>query len=96
MVSLGNDPPSLLYIDYEVTGFHTCLDLAKPIYLDGFFNAAYADLLYDNIPRKDGNTDIWVEWVMKRDHISIDYNLRSKSRVKPSRGSSLDIFSDPY
>ena len=47
MISSDPNPPSLLYIDYEVTGYHTpFLDLAKPIYLDGFFNAAYADILY--------------------------------------------------
>lgn len=76
MVSLDCDPPSLLYVDYEVTGHHTpFLDLAKPIYLDGFFNVMYADLLHDNIFRNDDNTSIWVEWAIEEDRVCIDYNL---------------------
>lgn len=34
----------LLYVDYEVTGFHSpLLDLAKPLYNDVFFRALYSD-----------------------------------------------------
>ncbi|CAF9905169.1 MAG: hypothetical protein ALECFALPRED_000168 [Alectoria fallacina] len=34
----------LLYIDYEVAGYHSVmLDLAKPFYLDVFFEMLYAD-----------------------------------------------------
>ena len=62
MVSLDIDAPYLLYVDYEVTGYHTpFLDLAKPIYMDGFFNAAYADLMYEWLPRKTDNRDIWID-----------------------------------
>lgn len=76
MVSLDRSPPSLLYTDYEVAGYHTpFLDLAKPIYLDGFFNAAYADLLYEKIPREDDSDNTWVDWTIERERISIDYGL---------------------
>ena len=38
----------LLYIDYEVAGYHSVmLDLAKPLYLDVFFEMLYADHIYD-------------------------------------------------
>jgi len=44
MVSSASSPPSMLYVDYEVAGHHTpFLDLAKPIYQDGFFNTSYAN-----------------------------------------------------
>ena len=76
MVTLDSDAPSLLYVDYEVTGWHTpFLDLAKPIYLDGFFNAAYADLLYEQLPREDDGGNIWVDWKIEKDHLSIDYGF---------------------
>ncbi|KAJ8133216.1 hypothetical protein O1611_g405 [Lasiodiplodia mahajangana] len=49
MVSSEVSPPpgeKLLYIDYEVSGFHSpFLDLAKPLYNDVFFAALYADLV---------------------------------------------------
>lgn len=36
----------LLYIDYEVSGYHSpLLDLAKPLYNDVFFRALYADCI---------------------------------------------------
>ena len=76
MVTLDSEAPSLLYVDYEVTGWHTpFLDLAKPIYLDGFFNAAYADLLYGRIPRERDGGDIWVDWKTEKDHLSIDFGF---------------------
>lgn len=47
--SLNSNPPSLLYTEIDVMGCHTpFLGIAKPIYLDGFFNAIYADLWYGN------------------------------------------------
>ena len=76
MVTLSSDTPSLLYVDYEVTGWHTpFLDLAKPIYLDGFFNAAYADLLYEKIPHKHDGENIWLDWKIEKDQLSIDYSF---------------------
>ena len=43
-----NHRRELLYIDYEVAGYHSVmLDLAKPIYLDVFFEMLYADNLED-------------------------------------------------
>ena len=54
MVSEKDGPESrreLLYIDYEVAGYHSVmLDLAKPLYLDVFFDVLYADSIY-NPPR---------------------------------------------
>ena len=39
---------NLLYIDYEVAGYHSVmLDLAKPLYIDVFFEMLYADHIYD-------------------------------------------------
>ena len=76
MVSLDSNPPPILYVDYEVTGHNTpFLDLVKPIYLDGFFSAAYADLLYEYLPRKNDVGDIWVEWTIEKDRIFIDYGF---------------------
>ena len=38
----------LLYIDYEVAGYHSVmLDLAKPLYNDVFFEMLYADYVHD-------------------------------------------------
>ncbi|KAI1122295.1 hypothetical protein F5Y10DRAFT_271259 [Nemania abortiva] len=49
MISSEGSPlpgEKLLYIDYEVSGFHSpFLDLAKPLYNDVFFAALYADLV---------------------------------------------------
>ena len=76
MVSLDIGSPSLLYVDYEVTGYHTpFLDLAKPIYMDGFFNAAYADLMYEWLPRKTDERDIWIDWTIDKGHLSINYDF---------------------
>lgn len=78
MVSLDDSLPSLLYVDYEVTGYHTpFLDLAKPIYLDCFFNAMYADLLCEYIPRKNDNGKIWVDWswTIEKDRLCINYGF---------------------
>ena len=44
-VSLDNGR-EILYIDYEVAGFHPImLDLAKPLYIDVFFDTIYMDVL---------------------------------------------------
>ncbi|MCJ1237764.1 hypothetical protein MMC14_005751 [Varicellaria rhodocarpa] len=40
---------NLLYIDYEVAGYHSILiDLAKPFHHDIFFEALYADIIRDS------------------------------------------------
>ena len=42
-----NNRRELLYIDYEVAGYHSVmLDLAKPLYLDVFFEMLYADSIH--------------------------------------------------
>ena len=52
MVSDNDGPDNrreLLYIDYEVAGYHSVmLDLAKPLYLDVFFEMIYADHISDS------------------------------------------------
>ena len=52
MVSDKDGPDNrgeLLYIDYEVAGYHSVmLDLAKLLYLDVFFEMLYADHIYDS------------------------------------------------
>lgn len=96
LVSLDMSPPSLLYIDYEVTGFHTpFLDLAKSIYLDGFFDAMYADLLYDDILHKDDSGSIWVDWKTGKDCISIDYGLALEPLWKTLAGIKLEYVLRP-
>lgn len=41
-----NNGREILYVDYEVAGFHTnMLDLAKPLYVDVFFDTLYMDIL---------------------------------------------------
>ncbi|KAL8997558.1 MAG: hypothetical protein Q9169_003176 [Polycauliona sp. 2 TL-2023] len=41
-----NNSRDILYVDYEVTGFHpVMLDLAKSLYIDVFFATVYMDLL---------------------------------------------------
>ena len=53
MVSKDSTPRQILYVDYVTAGMHTpFLDMIKPIYLDGFFEVAYADLLYDDLTDK--------------------------------------------
>ena len=43
---LPNNSREVLYVDYEVAGFHpVMLDLAKPFYNDEFFDTLYLDLL---------------------------------------------------
>jgi hypothetical protein len=48
--TLSSRSREILYVDYEVAGFHSpILDIAKPLYNDVFFNILYEDLL--NNPR---------------------------------------------
>ena len=76
MVSLGNNPAKILYLDYEVAGYHTpFLDFAKPIYMDGFFNVAYADLLYPDINQQDDCDEVSLRWAVEKGRIDIKYTL---------------------
>lgn len=46
-----NEQRELLYIDYEVAGYHSVmLDVAKPLYLDIFFEMLYADHIHEASP----------------------------------------------
>ncbi|KAL8917911.1 MAG: hypothetical protein Q9208_007654 [Pyrenodesmia sp. 3 TL-2023] len=43
---LSNNSRDVLYVDYEVAGFHPImLDIAKALYTDVFFNTLYMDIL---------------------------------------------------
>ena len=57
---------TLLYIDYEVAGYHSILmDLAKPFHHDVFFEALYADNIHDTPA---------IEYHLKDGIISIDFH----------------------
>ena len=46
MISPGKQDPAIYFIDYEAAGHHSpFLDLAKPLYLDGFFPVMYHDIV---------------------------------------------------
>ena len=83
MVSSASSPPSMLYVDYEVAGQHTpFLDLAKPIYQDGFFNIAYADVLYGDLTVGSQRKVVSVRWREDAGSIHIDYHLDLKPLEK--------------
>lgn len=45
MISPKKHDPAIYFIDYEAAGHHSpFLDLAKPLYLDGFFSVMYHDI----------------------------------------------------
>ncbi|KAI1769465.1 hypothetical protein GGR53DRAFT_524646 [Hypoxylon sp. FL1150] len=50
-IMMSNEPsphssPEVLFVDFEVSGFHpVMLDLAKPLFMDVFFDSFYVDLL---------------------------------------------------
>ncbi|KAG1724505.1 uncharacterized protein EDB91DRAFT_140289 [Suillus paluster] len=45
MISPKKQDPAIYFIDYEAAGHHSpFLDLAKPLYLDGFFSVMYHDI----------------------------------------------------
>ena len=84
MVSPDCSPSEVLYIDYEVTGIHTpFLDLAKPLYMDGFFEVAYADLLYGDLSNHNDDNEICLQWKVEGDSVVVDYalNLRPLSQA---------------
>ncbi|KAL9126119.1 MAG: hypothetical protein Q9217_004780 [Psora testacea] len=79
MVSSASSPPSMLYVDYEVAGHHPpFLDLAKPIYQDGFFDIAYADVLYGDLTLGSHHKEVSVKWWEDAGSIHIDYHLDLK------------------
>jgi len=71
---MSNSSREILYIDYEVAGFHSLmLDLAKPLYNDVYFNILYADVL--QIPLKievsfDENAGIIINFDLQLDSLS--------------------------
>ena len=83
MVSSTGTPPSMLYVDYEVAGHHSpFLDLAKPIYQDGFFNIAYADVLYSDLTVGSHHEEVSMRWREDSGSIHIDYHLDLKPLEK--------------
>ena len=76
MVSPGRPLSDLLYIDYEVAGTHTpFLDLAKPLYMDGFFEAAYADLMHGDLSNHNDHNKTRLHWKVEEDSVVINYAL---------------------
>ncbi|KAJ5415511.1 hypothetical protein N7465_004206 [Penicillium sp. CMV-2018d] len=73
-----------MYIDYEVSGFHSpFLDNAKSIYNDAFFHALYADLLSDDTTRSSfNNAGATVSWNMRAHALDINYKLRADTLAK--------------
>ncbi len=71
---MSNSCREVLYIDYEVAGFHSLvLDMAKPLYNDVYFNIFYADVL--QIPQEstvsfDENRNIIIDFNFQRDSLS--------------------------
>ncbi len=83
MVSTESTVPSILYVDYEVAGTHTpFLDLAKPIYQDGFFDVAYADFLHDDLTRTVDGDGMAVRWRVEEGTIHVDYDLNMETLSK--------------
>ena len=83
MVSTTSTVPSILYVDYEVAGTHTpFLDLAKPIYQDGFFDVAYADFLHDDLTHAVDGDRIAIKWRVEEGAMYIDYDLTMDSLSK--------------
>ncbi|KOS20768.1 hypothetical protein ESCO_004370 [Escovopsis weberi] len=76
MVVEGKSPAAFIHIDYEVSGSHTpILDMAKPLWLDGFFNVAYADLLESSITDQRTKSGTSVSWILDEDSIYLDYDV---------------------
>lgn len=83
MISNKSTAPSILYVDYEVAGTHTpFLDLAKPIYQDGFFKVAYADFLHDDLTQTSERDGISVNWRLEEETIYVDYDLTFQTLSK--------------
>ncbi len=83
MVSTKSIVPSILYVDYEVAGSHTpFLDLAKPIYQDGFFDVAYADFLHNDLTHTVDGSGIAIAWRIDEGTIYIDYDLTMETLSK--------------
>jgi hypothetical protein len=76
MISPDNFPEGYIHIDYEVSGLHCpFLDMAKGIYLDGFFNALYADLLTNSIVGHRNESGAMVTWDIRDNILYIDYEF---------------------
>ncbi|KAL2037669.1 hypothetical protein N7G274_009614 [Stereocaulon virgatum] len=83
MISKEQGAPSILYVDYEVAGTHTpFLDLAKPIYQDGFFSVAYADLLHDDLTHTSERDGVGIKWRVEEGTIFVDYDLALQTLSK--------------
>ena len=74
---MQNSSREILYIDYEVAGFHSViLDMAKPLYNDVFFNIFYADVL-----QLEGPLDISVSFEQNTTSIYFHLKLDSLSEA---------------
>lgn len=83
MVSTKSIVPSILYVDYEVAGSHApFLDLAKPIYQDGFFDVAHEDFLHDDLTHTVNGSGIAIGWRVDEGTIYIEYDLTMETLSK--------------
>ncbi|KAI4863312.1 hypothetical protein F4820DRAFT_471586 [Hypoxylon rubiginosum] len=84
-----NSSPEVLLIDYEVCDYHpVMLDLAKPMYMDIFFESLYLDLISPNDEQDvkgqiSGNTII-VEFVPKVDWLTqAIFDIKMRYIIRP-------------
>lgn len=90
--------PRILYVDYEAAGFHTpFLDMAKPLYLDGFFDILYADLMHENLTAADSMNDcgLKVQWAVDGGKILIDYQIELELLEKGLAAIKLEYILSP-
>ena len=95
MISDSQKPSTITYIDYEVAGYHTpFLDLAKPLYLDGFMEIAYADLMHEDLDSNSlaGNS---VQWRVQADSVRIDYTFDMQPISKALASIKLEYMLRP-
>lgn len=88
---------TLRYIDYEVAGFHSpYIDMAKPIYLDSFFTALYADLLADDITDSCTSGTRWkLHWEVNESQIDITYTYKVNFLEKGLAATKLEYVLRP-
>jgi hypothetical protein len=96
MVTEDHVSPRILYLDYEVSGFHCpFLDMGKSIYNDGFFNVLYADLLCDDITNRANKSGTLVTWNISSNGLCIDYNVSVDAIGKATAITKLEYLLRP-
>ncbi|KAF2744333.1 hypothetical protein M011DRAFT_460900 [Sporormia fimetaria CBS 119925] len=96
MVTEDHASPKMIYLDYEVSGFHCpFLDIAKSIYNDGFFNVLYADLLCDDATDRQNKSGAVVSWVINSEALCINYSVRVDAIGKTTAITKLEYLLRP-